>query len=106
MSDQVAAGADDTAGPAHLKLPARFDTAACEAVAKELKDVQQQDLCVDASNVEVLMSQAAQLLLSAKRTWDEEGKILRFENMSSDCEQDLKTLGITMDQLASEKQNG
>ena len=89
--------------PSLYKLPARFDTAACDEVAKDLRELQQHAVNLDASDVEVLMSQAALLLLSAKRTWEEEGKSFQIENASPAFDRDMRTLGISIEQLVSEK---
>lgn len=103
MSDPTTPGTDAGTGCSTFKLPARFDTAACEGVAKALTENQHHDLSIDASEVEVLMSQAAMLLLSAKRTWDEEGRSIGYEKTSEAFDTNLQTLGIKLEQLVSEK---
>lgn len=94
--------AQDTANSNALELPQKFDTSACEPVLKEFIARRSEPIVVDASKVEFVTSQAVALLLSAKRTWDEEGRGFELNQPSPDFQKDLKTLGISIDSFVSE----
>lgn len=72
---------DQSANPV-INLPAVLDLRAVEPLKAALLEQRGQDLTLDASAVERVGGLGLQLLMSAVKTWQADGKILTFLNVS------------------------
>lgn len=77
-----------------MPLPARFDAAAVPDLLERLLAERGADLTLDADEVEKITGPALQLLVSAFRTWREDGVRLRLSNPSPYLMTALDKLGF------------
>jgi chemotaxis protein CheX len=82
--------------PAKLQLPDSLGSAAAEALLASLLAARGQPLSLDASRVRRVGAQCAQVLLSAAATWRADGAALRIEDPSSEFQEALRLLGLTV----------
>lgn len=80
-----------------LTLPARMDYGVLESLHAELRDSRGQELTLDASNVTHLGSCALQLLVSARKSWDQDGQRLLLNAPSDRFRDHLSLLGMGED---------
>jgi len=81
------------AGAATLTLEPRLDLRAVAPLAEALGAARGADLVLDAGAVIQIGALALQVIRSAARSWAEDGHSLRFENASTDLEDQLVLLG-------------
>lgn len=87
-----------------VQLGEVLDLNAAAPLAAELLAGRGADLEVDASRTRRLGAQAVQVLLSARRTWHEDGARLAVVNASAAFRDGLKLLGIAEDALMDKEQ--
>jgi chemotaxis protein CheX len=87
-----------------VQLGEVLDLNAAAPLAAELLAGRGADLDVDASQTRRLGAQAVQVLLSARRTWREDGARLAVVNASAAFRDGLKLLGIDEDALMDKEQ--
>ena len=88
--------------PTALKLPAKLDYAACTALKAELLSGMETGLDLDASEVHFVGGMAAEILLSASKQCERDGKPFTISNASEECERGLGLLGLSADDYAQE----
>lgn len=76
----------------HVTLPASLDTAAAEPLKAALLGARGAPLTLDASEVERLGGLCLQLLLSARRTWAEDGRVFAIAGASTRFTEQLAAL--------------
>ena len=86
-----------------IVLNSVFDLRAATLLAGEFKKKRGADIELDASNVERLGAQCAQILLSAEKTWAAEGLKMLIADSSSEFKEGLDILGV---QLCENQSNG
>jgi chemotaxis protein CheX len=79
--------------PAIIALPAVLDLKAARPLASELLARRGGALCLDASRVERLGALCLQVLLSARLTWDADGKPLTLKDPSPVFEEQFRRFG-------------
>jgi anti-anti-sigma regulatory factor len=84
-----------------LRLPTSLDIAAARPLAKSLLARRGQPIQIDASAVSQVGAQCAQVLLSAKRTWDADGVSLSMVNCGPRMIEDFALIGIDCRTLAT-----
>jgi chemotaxis protein CheX len=80
--------------PATLRLGKVLDLAAAAALKEELAQLRGHPAVIDASNVQRLGTQCAQVLLSARRTWLAESQIFEIKDASEAFSEGLNRLGV------------
>jgi len=81
--------------PATLKLAKVLDLAAAAALKDELAQFRGRSAVIDASDVQRLGTQCAQVLLSARRTWLAESQTFESKQASEAFSEGLNRLGVT-----------
>jgi len=71
-----------------------LDLAAAAALKEELAQLRGHPAVIDASNVQRLGTQCAQVLLSARRTWLAESQIFEIKDASEAFSEGLNRLGV------------
>jgi chemotaxis protein CheX len=89
------------AASAALRLPISLDLAAARPLANSLLERRGQPILIDASAVSQVGAQCAQVLLSAKRTWDADGVSLSMVNCGPRMIEDFALIGIDCTTLAT-----
>ncbi len=77
-----------------LRLAKVLDLAAAASLKQDLAGLRGQPVCLDASEVQRLGTQCAQVLLSAQRTWRAEGQTFEIETASEAFHEGLDRLGV------------
>lgn len=85
----------DAKGRTVLALDPTLDVTHAATLAGLLLGLRGKNIIVDASEVQHLGAQCAQLLVSAKRTWGTDGQALRFEKPSAEFIENIRLLGLT-----------
>lgn len=80
--------------PRSLSLPPVLDLPAAAPLAKELLAARGQEIAIDASKVERFGALCLQVLLSAQKTWAEDGKRLAVVAPSLAFTQGLARFGL------------
>ncbi len=80
--------------PATLRLAKVLDLAAAGPLKEELAQVRGCSAVIDASEVQRLGTQCAQVLLSAQRTWLAEGQTFEISDGSEAFREGLNRLGV------------
>lgn len=88
--------------PTALKLPVKLDYAACATLKAELLSGMETGLDIDASEVQFVGGMAAEILLSASKQCERDGKTFTISNVSEECERGLGLLGLSADDYAHE----
>jgi chemotaxis protein CheX len=86
---------------AALRLPTSLDLAAARPLANSLLERRGRPVEIDASAVSQVGAQCAQVLLSAKRTWDADGVALSIVNCGPRMIEDFALIGIDCTRLAT-----
>lgn len=84
---------------AQLRLPAKLDQKAAIALVDDLRARRGADLGLNAADTVHFGTLAVQAVLSAARTWSEEGHKLSIFNVSDACVDQLSLLGFTPETL-------
>lgn len=79
-----------------VQLPEVLDIRAAGPLASQLLGARGKQLIIDASNVQQIGAQCAQVLLSAKFTWSADAAPLTISNPSDTFIDALETLGIPL----------
>ncbi len=79
---------------ATFRLAKVLDLAAAAALKKELTQFRGRSAALDASDVQRLGTQCAQILLSARRTWLAEGQTFEIRDASESFSEGLNRLGV------------
>lgn len=82
-----------------LKLKSCLDSQAAEHLGEELTQYRGTPLTVDASEVSFLGALSLQMLLAARRQWNEDGKAFDFSPVSEHFVSGAKLLGVAPDDL-------
>ncbi|AQR63111.1 hypothetical protein BZG35_16715 [Brevundimonas sp. LM2] len=82
-----------------IMLPCRLDSAALLSCLADLLERRGAPLILDGSAVERLGGQGLQLLLSAFKTWREDGQPLRLQSASEALLAGMRQLGIDPETL-------
>jgi chemotaxis protein CheX len=83
--------------PSPLQLPEALDLLAATPLAKTLLERRGASIVIDASSVQRVGAQCAQVLLSAASTWTADGHSLAIVNRSPGFVEGLQLLGIPSD---------
>ncbi len=78
-----------------VRLAKVLDLAAAAALKEELAQCRGRSAVIDASDVQRLGTQCAQVLLSARRTWLAESQTFEIKNASEAFSEGLNRLGVT-----------
>lgn len=87
-----------------LALAARLDTGEAPALLQAFQDLRGNDLTVDGSQVEWIGALSAQVLVSARMTWDSDSRRFAIKNPSAGLEGGLLVLGLRSEVLESRGQ--
>lgn len=82
-----------------FQLDERLDLRAASALAKALLVQRGADLVLDAGAVKQIGALSAQVIRAAARSWAEDGRNLRLDNVSTDLADQLQLLGFTPETL-------
>jgi len=85
---------DDTHGPVIIQLRPVLNVTSAMATARQFIDQRGRDVVVDASQVQHLGGQSLQILLSAVRSWTEDGQSFALGDCSDRFLEDLKLFGF------------
>lgn len=85
---------------ASLELPARMDFPAASELHAGFVAARGADLAVSCKSVTALGTNCLQVLLSASRTWAEDGKSLSFVDLSEEFTQQLGHFGLSLDDFS------
>ena len=83
-----------------ITLPARMDFAVLDALYAEIKEARGEDVTLDGSQIKHLGSCGLQLLLSAWKSWDQDGHNFHVIRPSEKFSEHLKLLGLNKDFFA------
>ncbi|MEM0935605.1 MAG: STAS domain-containing protein [Pseudomonadota bacterium] len=89
-------------GVASYRLPARLDLSTATMLADGLRKARGADLVLDARDVTHLGTPGLQVMLSARRTWEEDGFALLVGDMPESFSDQLGPLGLGLADLATE----
>lgn len=78
-----------------VPLPPKLGTAACADLTASLMAAQDQDLCLDASEVEMIGAACVETLMSAAVLWAKAGRSVTLEQPSINLIDDLRRFGLT-----------
>jgi chemotaxis protein CheX len=85
--------------PEKLVLPAKLDLTAASDLLEAFRTRRGEDVGVDAGAVTHLGTNCLQVLISASRSWADDGKTLAFGPMSEAFSQQLEQFGLSPDSL-------
>lgn len=88
-----------------MTLAARLDSGEAPALLRTLQDLRGNDLTVDGSQVEWIGALSAQVLVSARMTWDSDSRRFAINNPSAGLEGGLLVLGLRSEVLESRGQS-
>ncbi|CDZ57005.1 STAS domain-containing protein [Neorhizobium galegae] len=91
------------AGPASLKLPAVLDLNEASNLHGKLVSMRGSDLRIDASGVERVGVQCAQVLLAGVKAWEEDKKSLLVEKASDAFQKTMQLIGINNQNLVAKE---
>ncbi len=85
----------DAKGRTVVALDAALDVTQASPLKSTFLALRGKDIGVDASAVQHLGAQCGQILISAKQTWDADGRAMRVEQASPGFIEGLRLLGLT-----------
>ncbi len=85
----------DSKGRTVIALEESLDVTQASGLLGSFMTSRGKDIIVDASRVTHLGAQCSQVLLSAKRTWTVDGRMMRLGNPSAAFSECLRLLGLT-----------
>ena len=91
---------------ASLTLAPRLDSPAAEGLAKDLVAARGAGILINAEGVIFCGALAMQLLLSARRQWQEDGHPFEIEKPSQDLTEACRLLGVTPNDVGIEQKTG
>lgn len=91
------------AGPGSLKLAAVLDLNEASNLHGKLVSMRGTDLKIDASGVERVGVQCAQVLLAGVRAWEEDKKSLLVEKASDAFQKTMQLIGIDNQNLVAKE---
>lgn len=92
---------EETPEPVEYKLPPAVDLSSAKAIAADLLEKRGTALAIDATDVGRIGGLGLQVLLSAKKSWEDDGVALTFTKWSDAFERDITLLGAPIE-LSSE----
>ncbi len=95
--------AADKAEPQTLKLSAVLDLNEATVLHGNLMSLRGRDLVVDASSVDRLGVQCAQVLAAAGRAWREDGKSFLVGKVSDAFQKTMQLIGINIEDLVAKE---
>lgn len=87
------------AGPGSLKLSAVLDLNEASVLHGTLMSMRGKDLVIDASGVERVGVQCAQVLVAGVRAWEEDKKSFLVEKASDAFQKTMQLIGINIENL-------
>lgn len=87
-----------------MTLAERLDTSEAPALLRSLQDLRGNDLTVDGSQVDWIGALSAQVLVSARMTWDRDSRRFTIKDPSAGLEGGLLVLGLRSELLESRSQ--
>lgn len=82
-----------------IALAPKLDTAASAELRTALQDARDEDVLLDASEVEMLGALCLELLMSAGALWKAAGHSISIENVSAQMGDDLGRFGLSPDNV-------
>lgn len=93
---------DDGADPARHALAARLDLGATPGLQEALLAARGRDLVLDGGEVQHLGAAALQVLIAARRGWEEDGRALTLDGPSDALAEGLARMGATIEAITVE----
>lgn len=84
-----------------IQLEAKLDLKGAERLLGQISAARGGDAVINGAAVEMLGSQAAQVLLVSAQSWRADGKSLEIQEPSSHMSADLELLGLSVERLGS-----
>jgi chemotaxis protein CheX len=84
-----------------VTLPARLDLPAATPLADTLRGLRGKDLALNGQNISLLGTNCLQVLISASRSWEADGKSLTMVDMSETFTSHLAQFGLSLDDLTN-----
>lgn len=84
---------------ATLLLAPKLDLREVGTLRDQLLEHRGNDLVLDAKELNQIGALSVQVLRSAAKTWQADGKSLSFQNASNDCDDQLKLLGFSAETI-------
>jgi chemotaxis protein CheX len=91
------------AGPENLKLAAVLDLNEASVLHGKLISMRGSDIVLDASDVDRVGVQCAQVLVAGARAWKEDKKSFVVEKASDAFEKTMQLIGINIDNLVAKE---
>jgi chemotaxis protein CheX len=91
------------AGPGNLKLSAVLDLNEASVLHGKLTSLRGSDLVLDASGVERVGVQCAQVLVAGQRAWTQDGKSFLVEKASDAFQKTMQLIGIDTENLVAKE---
>jgi chemotaxis protein CheX len=91
------------AGSGTLQLSAVLDLNEASVLHGKLTSMRGSDIVIDASGVERVGVQCAQVLVAGKRAWEEDKKSFLVEKASDAFEKTMQLIGIDTDNLVAKE---
>jgi chemotaxis protein CheX len=87
----------------NLKLVAVLDLNEASVLHGQLMNARGNDVTIDASDVQRVGVQCAQVLVAAARTWEEDKKKFVFDKVSDAFRKTMQLIGINIDNLLAKE---
>ncbi|TDX88967.1 chemotaxis protein CheX [Neorhizobium sp. R1-B] len=91
------------AGPENLKLAAVLDLNEASVLHGKLISMRGNDIVLDASDVDRVGVQCAQVLVAGARAWEKDKKSFVVEKASDAFEKTMQLIGINIDNLVAKE---
>ena len=91
------------AGPGSFKLSTVLDLNEASNLHGKLMSMRGKDLVIDASGVERVGVQCAQVLVAGVRAWEEDKKSFLVEKASDAFQKTMQLIGINIDNLVAKE---
>ena len=91
------------AGPGSFKLSTVLDLNEASNLHGKLMSMRGKDLVIDASGVERVGVQCAQVLVAGVRAWEEDKKSFLVEKASDALQKTMQLIGINIDNLVAKE---
>lgn len=87
----------------HLKLSAVLDLNEASILHGKLGGMRGANIVIDASGVERVGVQCAQVLVAAARAWNTEGKTFAVEKASDAFDKTMQLIGVNLDNVVAQE---
>ncbi len=91
------------AGPASVKLPAVLDLNEASNLHGKLVSMRGSDIVIDASGVERVGVQCAQVLVAGVKAWEDDKKSFLVEKASDAFQKTMQLIGINHENLVAKE---